>query len=183
MTLDCRFFSSRRKKNAFESFFSKVMDLKRILSLDFWNSKGFGAEAALHLISFQPSHLISAHIEPTHTVPKEGPCMAWSHLQPCMMLELLVMMFQVTGVISLCMSRLVPPTSTRWVARGRVGFVIAMIGLGFTGALCGQHHSAFALFAGVTMTLLLIGMTAGSGQTDHVVATRNRVSTEPNLAS
>ncbi len=38
-----------------------------------------------------------------------------------------------------------------------------MVGLGVAGALCGRHDSEFALFAGGTMTVLLIGMIIGNG--------------------
>jgi hypothetical protein len=48
-----------------------------------------------------------------------------------------------------------------------VGFVVGMVGLGIAGALCGRHDSEFALFAGGTMTLLLIGMTSGGGSIDQ----------------
>jgi hypothetical protein len=44
-----------------------------------------------------------------------------------------------------------------------MGFVIALVGLGVAGAMCGRSDSEFALFAGVSMTLLLIGMNMGSG--------------------
>ena len=52
---------------------------------------------------------------------------------------------------------------TRWAERGRWIFVIALFGLGLAGALCGRHDSQFALFAGVTMTVMLIGMIVGGG--------------------
>jgi len=77
-------------------------------------------------------------------------------------LELSVMLFQVVGVVSLCLNRLAPGSS--WSGWGMRGFVVALVGLGLSGALCGQHDSEFALFAGATMTVLLIGMTIGSGQ-------------------
>ena len=89
--------------------------------------------------------------------------MAWSHLRVDAVLELVVMAFQFIGVATLCLSRLVP--QTRWADRGRVGFVVALVGLGVFGALCGRFDSEFALFAGGTMTVLLIGMVAGSGTT------------------
>jgi len=76
-------------------------------------------------------------------------------------LECLVVLFQVLGVVGLCLWRLFP--SSRWAGRGRMGFVLAVLGLGIAGALCGRQDSHFALFAGVTMTILLIGMIAGSG--------------------
>ncbi len=95
--------------------------------------------------------------------------------------ELLVILFQVIGVAALCVSRLLPATSTRWANRGRIGFVVAMVGLGFAGAICGRHDSEFGLFAGGTMTILLIGMIVGKGHSDTTVTSRTRVA-EPNLA-
>lgn len=87
--------------------------------------------------------------------------MVWSNLRIDGVLEIAVMLFQVFGVATLCLTRLVP--ATRWADRGRVGFVFALVGLGVFGALCGRFDSEFALFAGGTMTVLLIGMIAGTG--------------------
>lgn len=100
----------------------------------------------------------------------------------CSLLEFSVMLFQVIGVLALCLSRLLPATSRRWANRGRVGFVVAMVGLGISGALCGPLDSEFALFAGVTMTVLLIGMTAGNAPVDTTRPKLVRVAPEPNLA-
>jgi len=86
------------------------------------------------------------------------------HLSLCSILEVLVVFFQVCGVMGLCMSRLSPRSS--WSHRGKVGFIVALFGLGIAGALCGRHDSEFALFAGGTMTVLLIGMTIGNGTID-----------------
>ena len=80
----------------------------------------------------------------------------------CAWSELVVVLFQVVGVVALCLNRLI--SAGRWAERGRIAFVVALIGLGVAGACCGQDDSEFALFAGVSMTLLLIGMTLGSGQ-------------------
>ena len=85
-------------------------------------------------------------------------------LSQCAILECVVVVLQVTGVATLCLTRLFPRTSC--AKRARVGFVATVIGLGVAGALCGRHESEFALFAGVTMTLLLIGMIMGSGSID-----------------
>ena len=82
-------------------------------------------------------------------------------------LEVMVLLFQVCGVLGLCLSRLAPK-STRWAAHGHYGFIIAIIGLGIAGAACGRHDSEFALFAGGTMTFLLIGMTVGGGSLESV---------------
>jgi hypothetical protein len=79
----------------------------------------------------------------------------------CAVCELAVIFFQVFGVAALCLTRL--SRANRWVERGRLGFVIALVGLGMAGAMCGRNDSSFALFAGVSMTLLLIGMNMGSG--------------------
>lgn len=83
-------------------------------------------------------------------------------LDLCAWLEVLVLLFQIGGVLGLCLSRLAPK-STKWSSHGHVGFIVAMFGLGIAGALCGRHDSEFALFAGGTMTFLLIGMTIGGG--------------------
>lgn len=87
-----------------------------------------------------------------------------SSVGPCGVLEVTVMLFQVAGVTALVLSRLLP--SHRWGERARSGFVVAMVGLGIAGALCGRHDSEFSLFAGGTMTVLLIGMTMGGGSGD-----------------
>jgi hypothetical protein len=102
-----------------------------------------------------------------------------SHLNFCGVSEMFVMLFQTFGVLCLCLYRLLPRSSalSHW---GRTGFIIALFGLGISGALCGRHDSEFALFAGGTMTLLLIGMTMGSGATDAVDATPTLA--EPNAA-
>lgn len=87
--------------------------------------------------------------------------MEFSIVPPCAVLECLVMLFQLVGVCGLCLTRFMPGTS--WADRGRYGFVVALFGLGLAGAMCGRHDSQFALFAGVTMTALLIGMIVGGG--------------------
>ncbi len=103
--------------------------------------------------------------------------MVWSNVRIDGVLEIAVMMFQVFGVATLCLTRLVP--ATRWADRGRVGFVVALVGLGVFGALCGRHDSEFALFAGGTMTFLLIGMIMGSGS-HHATAPRSiRIGADP----
>lgn len=86
------------------------------------------------------------------------------HVRPSDMLEMAVMAFQVVGVAMLCLSRLLP--ASVWCRRGRLGLMVAIFGLAVTGAFLGRHDSEFALFAGTTMTLLLIGMTVGSGPAD-----------------
>ena len=108
--------------------------------------------------------------------------MAWSSVRPCAVFEFSVMLFQVFGVAALCLSRLLPATSARWARGGRAAFVVALVGLGLAGALCGRHDSDFALFAGGTMTVLLIGMTMGGCQSDTTGTTRSRIAAEPHLA-
>lgn len=83
--------------------------------------------------------------------------------------EMLVMFFQTFGVACLFLNRLTDQRSS-WHAPGRVGVIVAVIGLGVAGALCGRQDSEFALFAGGTMTVLLIGMTIGNSNTDAVDA-------------
>jgi hypothetical protein len=85
-------------------------------------------------------------------------------LDLCGVLEIMVVFFQVCGVMALCLSRLMPRSA--WCYRGKIGFIVALFGLGIAGALCGRHDSEFALFAGGTMTVLLIGMTIGSSTID-----------------
>ena len=106
--------------------------------------------------------------------------MAWSNHRIDAVLELVVMMLQVFGVAMLCLHRLLP--ATRWAEKGRVGFILAMIGLGIAGAWVGCHDSEFALFAGGTMTFLLIGMIAGNSTTDANLPVAVRLGAEPSLA-
>jgi hypothetical protein len=106
--------------------------------------------------------------------------MVWSSLHLCGVLELAVIFFQVFGVLALCLHRLLP--ATRWAERGKTGFILALIGLGIAGALCGRHDSEFALFAGGTMTVLLIGMTMGGGPTEAGGTVGRLARAETNLA-
>jgi hypothetical protein len=99
----------------------------------------------------------------------------------CEVFEVLVLLFQVCGVTGLCLSRLLP-SSTPWSSRGRAGAIVALIGLGVAGALCGRHDSEFALFAGGTMTILLIGMTMGGSSIELSEPAVPAVSAEPELA-
>jgi len=103
-------------------------------------------------------------------------------LSVCSVFEILVIVFQVFGIMGLCLNRLMP-RSTRWASRGQVGSIIALVGLGIAGALCGRHDSEFALFAGGTMTVLLIGMTMGSGSIEKTEPVHPCVATEPELAA
>jgi hypothetical protein len=103
-------------------------------------------------------------------------------LSLCSVFEILVILFQVCGIMALCLNRLMP-RSTRWSSRGQVGAIVAMFGLGIAGALCGRHDSEFALFAGGTMTVLLIGMTMGGGSIERAESARPSASAEPELAA
>ncbi len=105
-----------------------------------------------------------------------------SHLSVCAIFEILVVLFQVGGILGLCLNRLMPRT-TPWPSRGQTGLIVALFGLGIAGALCGRHDSEFALFAGGTMTLLLIGMTMGSGTIEKTEPARPCVTTEAELAA
>lgn len=90
--------------------------------------------------------------------------MELSNVRLCEVLEVTIVLLQVLGVAALCLSRLFP--NSRWATRGRAGVVLAMVGLAVAGAICGRHDSEFALFAGGTMTVLLIGMTTGNHPTE-----------------
>lgn len=100
-------------------------------------------------------------------------------LRPSVMPESAVMLFQVFGAIALCLSRF-SPKGTKWSDRGRAGVVLALLGLGLAGAFCGRYDSQFSLFAGMTMTVLLIGITVGGGATEPIVAI-SRVGRESSL--
>jgi hypothetical protein len=98
----------------------------------------------------------------------------------CAVFELLVMVFQVCGIMGLCLNRLMP-RSTAWSFRGQIGAIVALFGLGIAGALCGRHDSEFALFAGGTMTVLLIGLTMGNGTIEKTEPVLPCVPAEPEL--
>lgn len=97
--------------------------------------------------------------------------MSLVHFNSSVVAEMFVMFFQTFGVACLFLHRLTQDGSS-WHALGRTGVIVALLGLGTAGALCGRHDSEFALFAGGTMTALLIGMTMGSGNIDAVDAAR-----------
>jgi hypothetical protein len=103
------------------------------------------------------------------------------YARPELAMEVAVMLFQVAGVAALCLCRLLP--RTRWSHRGKVAFLLAMIGLGVAGALCGRHDSEFALFAGLTITLLLIGMISGFGEAHSTATTLSVPRPETHLVS
>src|SRR5882757_3110156 len=105
-----------------------------------------------------------------------------SHLSVCAIFEILVVLFQLCGIMGLCLNRLMP-RSTPWSSRGQVGLIVALFGLGIAGALCGRHDSEFALFAGGTMTVLLIGMTMGSGAIEMTEPARPCVTSDAELVA
>ncbi|QDV38169.1 hypothetical protein [Tautonia plasticadhaerens] len=88
--------------------------------------------------------------------------MDWTSSRPGIVFDLLVILFQVFGVLALVLSRLF--ATPRWSERGQWAFMVAVVGLGVAGALSGNQDSEFGLFAGLTMTTLLIGMTVGGGR-------------------
>jgi hypothetical protein len=105
-----------------------------------------------------------------------------SHVSPAAIFEVLVVLFQLCGILGLCLHRLMPRT-TRWPSRGQAGLIVALFGLGIAGALCGRHDSEFALFAGGTMTVLLIGMTMGSASIEKIEPVRSCVTADAELAA
>lgn len=97
--------------------------------------------------------------------------MSIAHFNSSGVSEMFVMFFQTFGVACLFLHRLTADR-TSWHTLGKAGVVLALFGLGIAGALCGRHDSEFALFAGGTMTVLLIGMTVGNSNIDAVDAIR-----------
>ena len=93
-----------------------------------------------------------------------------------------MVLFQLCGILGLCLNRLLP-RSTRWSSSGLAGLIVALFGLAIAGALCGRHDSEFALFAGGTMTVLLIGMTTGSGSIERAEPSGGRMTSEAELAA
>ena len=108
--------------------------------------------------------------------------MLGSHLSVSTVFEILVVLFQLGGILGLCLNRLMP-RSTRWSSRGQVGLIIALFGLAIAGAHCGRHDSEFALFAGGTMTVLLIGMTMGGGSIEKTEPAGGALTSEAELAA
>jgi hypothetical protein len=84
-------------------------------------------------------------------------------LRPAVLCESLVLLFQVAGVAGLLLSRLL--TRTAWAGRGKWILMFALVGLAVAGSVAGHHRSSFGLLAGGTMTILLVGMTAGTHTT------------------
>lgn len=86
--------------------------------------------------------------------------MEFSPSRPGFVFESLVMIFQVIGLASLVLSRLLP--AHRWTQRGKMVFTWAIVGLAVAGSICAHHHSSMGLFAGGSVTFLLVGMIAGN---------------------
>jgi hypothetical protein len=107
--------------------------------------------------------------------------MEWSSVSLGGIPEAMVIVFQVVGVGALGMARLLP--STPWSRHGRTVFVVSLVGLGIAGAICGHNDSEFGLFAGCTMTSLLIGMTVGSVPVERTGPAAERGSGELALAA
>lgn len=103
-----------------------------------------------------------------------------THIHPAAVLECIVVLFQVIGVTGLCLSRLAQ--ETRWAQFGKITFAVALIGLGVAGSLCSRHDSAFTLFAGGSLTALLIGMTIGSNPADPPSSADDHLSHELTLS-
>lgn len=80
-------------------------------------------------------------------------------IRPAVVLETLVLLFQVVGVGGLLLSRVFP--SSRWAARGKIVVMGALIGLALAGSICSPVKSGMGLFAGGTITVLLVGMISG----------------------
>ncbi len=87
--------------------------------------------------------------------------MDWCPVRFCAVLDSMVILFQILGVLTLflCRSRAVPGLAKP----ARIIYVVAVVGLGLAGTLCGHLGSDFGLFAGLSMTGLLIAMTLGCG--------------------
>lgn len=67
-------------------------------------------------------------------------------------LEMVVMTLQVVGVLSLAWLKLSPASAgAGWT------LMSVQVGLGLSGAMCAGFESGFALFAGVTLVVLLLG--------------------------
>lgn len=75
-------------------------------------------------------------------------------------LEVLVMAFQVVGVLALGWLKLAPGS-----VRAEWGMMAAQLGLGVAGASCAGFESGFALYAGFTLIVLLLG--AIKTESDH----------------
>lgn len=102
-------------------------------------------------------------------------------LAACALLESTVLVLQMIGILGLFAWRLLP--SRRLADAGRWSLIAALLGLAFTGAALGPHDSEFALFAGGTITVLLIGMTYGAGGHEGAPPARPSLAMESKLAA
>jgi hypothetical protein len=102
-----------------------------------------------------------APIPSPHLSLEEATQAAWKNARLRYALEFAVVVFQVGGVATLCLSRLMPAAA--WADRSRIAFGGALVGLGVAGILCAWHGSEFALFSGGTMAVLLNLGILGSG--------------------
>jgi hypothetical protein len=80
-------------------------------------------------------------------------------------LNMTVVTFQLAGVACFLVSSFAP--RSRLGRQGRLGFVVAMFGLGVAGSLCAWFGSEFALFAGGSMAVFLNGVILGSETAHH----------------
>lgn len=87
-------------------------------------------------------------------------------VRPGVAVEIAVILFQLLGLVALALSLTAP--APRWARRARRLFILAVLGLGISGALCSQYDSSFALFAGVTMTAYLIGASVATGHHEPI---------------
>lgn len=83
-------------------------------------------------------------------------------------LELLVMGLQVVGVLVLGWMKLVPASAhATWALMG------VQVGLGMSGAFCAGFESGFALYAGATLMLLLLGAMVRTEDSSHAARARS----------
>ncbi len=89
-------------------------------------------------------------------------------IRPTAVCQSIVMLFQFLGILGLLLSRLMP--ASIWARRGKLIFLLGLIGLGFAGVLSGSQPTGSSLMAGGTITALLVGMNLGTHVTDSPVA-------------
>lgn len=98
-------------------------------------------------------------------------------VRPGALVELAVILFQLLGLISIALFLAAP--AVRWARRARRLFIIALLGLGVSGALCSRTDSKFALFAGATLTAYLIGASVATGHHEPVRRVGTGLRSEP----
>jgi len=104
-----------------------------------------------------------------------------SPLSSCDIFEVLVILFQVCGIMGLCLSRLMP-RSTAWSSRGQVGSIVALFGLALR-ARCAGATTRSLPCSPVDDDSVLIGMTMGSGSIELAEPAVPAVTSEPELAA